>query len=266
MRMMREYEIPQPAAYPVSDQLGAPWTTLDMLKGIGVVILTLVVVSIVAAIVGLAIAGDVDEIENNATALTVVLAASIPFEIALALVAYQFSARKYGVSVSELGFRKPDNGWDRGAAVGTILWGLFSVGLCGSGLLFMVLYFTALSGLGVDPDVDLPEEVFDNPGPIIVTAVLSIGFAPVMEETFFRGFIFGGLRRPWGIVLAALASGLLFGLAHLGNPGAFYVVPPIAIIGAIFAWGYAFSGSIYPAIAAHFIFNVISFAGQLTSQ
>lgn len=264
--MMHEYQARQPARLPDADQPDAPWTILDMLKGIGIVIVTLLVVSIVAALVGLAIVGDPDEIEDNATALTIVLAASIPFEIALGLVAYHFSVRKYGLTPSALGFRRPDNGWNHGPVLGVVLWGLFALGLCFGGLLLMVVYFTALSGVGVDPEVDLPEEVFDNPGPVIATGVLSIAFAPVMEETFFRGFIFGGLRPAWGLILAGLGSGLLFGLAHLGNPGAFYVVPPIALIGAIFAWGYAFSGSLYPAIAAHFVFNLISFAAQLASS
>jgi membrane protease YdiL (CAAX protease family) len=264
--MMHEYQVGQTARHPDADQPRAPWTVLDMLKGIGIVIATLLVVSITAALVGLAIAGDADEIEDNATALTIVLAASIPFEIALGLVAYHFSVRKYRLTLADLGFRRPDNGWDHGTTMGIVLWGLFSLGLCFCGLLLMVLYFTALSGVGVDPDVDLPDEVFENSGPIIAIGVLSVAFAPVMEETFFRGFIFGGLRRAWGLILAALASGLLFGLAHVGNPGAIYVVPPITIIGAIFAWGYAFSGSLYPAIAAHFVFNLISFGAQLASS
>lgn len=263
---MHEYEVPRPSGAGSADESGASWTILDMLKAIGIMILVLIGVSIVAGVAAYAIAGDVDEIENDATALTVALAASIPFEIALGVVAYQFSVGKYRISLSDFGFRRPDNGWDRGPAIGVVLWTLFSLGLCGISLLSMVIYFAIISGLGADPDVDLPEEVFDSPGPIIVAAVLSIGFAPVMEETFFRGFIFGGLVRPWGVVLAALGSGLLFGMAHVGNPGAYYVVPPIAIIGVIFAWGYAFSGSLYPGMAAHFVFNLISLIGQLTSQ
>lgn len=263
---MQEYEIPPPSGAGSAEEPGAPWTMLDMLKGIGIMILVLIGVSIVAAVAAYAIAGDIDEIDQDATALTVALAASIPFEIALGVVAYQFSVGKYRISLSDFGFRRPDNGWDNGPVIGVGLWALFSAGLCGVGLLSMIIYFAIISGLGADPDVDLPEEVFDSPGPIVVAAVLSLGFAPIMEEMFFRGFIFGGLVRPWGVVLAALGSGLVFGLAHVGNPGAYYVVPPIAIIGAIFAWGYAFSGSLYPGMAAHFIFNLISFVGQVASQ
>jgi membrane protease YdiL (CAAX protease family) len=124
-------------------------------------------------------------------------------------------------------------------------------------LAVMYLYFGVLAALGVSPDTDLPEGVFDNAGPFIVLFVLSVFVAPPVEEVFFRGFIFGGLRGRWGPVLAAVASGTLFGLAHVANPGAFYLLPPVAAVGAIFAAGYIYSGSIIPGIIAHFLFNLM---------
>ena len=126
-------------------------------------------------------------------------------------------------------------------------------------------YFVTLASIGVEPDTDLPKAYFDNIGPVIALGVISLAFAPFMEEVFFRGFIFGGLRARWGLATGALASGLLFSLAHIGNPGALYLVPPIAAIGALFALGYAYSGSLVAVMCAHVLFNSISFAGSIAN-
>lgn len=253
--MAYDLEPREPVPEPDSGSSDAPWTISDILKGIGVVILGIIVVSVVAAIAGAVVADSIDDIEDDPVALTVVLAFSIPLEIAFFGVAWLFAVRKYNLSLASLGFRTPER---RSYSL--------TAGMLGGSLAIIWVYFGVLALFGIEPEADLPEEVFENPGPIIAVAVLSLGFAPVMEETFFRGFVFGGLRRPWGLVLAALGSGLLFGVAHLGNPGTFYVVPPISLVGALFAWGYHYSGSLYPSIGAHFLFNLFSFSVGLATS
>ena len=230
---------------------GVPWTLGDMGKAIAVVVTGVIIVSLIAAGIGVLIAGDAD-IEADPTALTAVLVLSLPLEIVFVAAAFAFSVRKYKVPRAMLGLRPPDSG-------GVLL----AIGLFLGSLGIVTAYFGVLDLAGISPDADLPDEVFDSIGPVVAVAILSLVFAPVMEEIFFRGFIFGGLRRPWGLAGAALGSGLLFGLAHLGNPGAIYVVPPIALVGALFAWGYAFSGSLYPSMGAHFLFNLSSVAVAL---
>lgn len=225
-----------------------------MLKAIGIVILGMLVVSAPTALLASALA-DGSDIENDAAALTVVLGASFFLEIFLLGTAVYFSIGKYGSAWSDLGLRLPQRaGW----------W--LPPALVVAALFVLYAYFAVLSALGVEPDADIPEEAFQNVAPAATLAVLSLLFAPIMEETFFRGFIFGGLRQGWGTLSAALGSGLLFALAHIGNPGTFYVVPPIAAVGALFAWGYAYSGSILPVMAAHFLFNLFSFSVGLATS
>ncbi len=51
-------------------------------------------------------------------------------------------------------------------------------------------------------------------------AVISIAvIAPVVEEVVFRGFIYGGLRRKWGVSLSVVVSSLVFALAHSFSVG-----------------------------------------------
>ena len=68
---------------------------------------------------------------------------------------------------------------------------------------------------------------------LVAAAVFVCAIAPMAEEFFFRGFIFGGLRNiplrigrfdgsPW---LAAVITGILFGLAHTGSASSKYLIP-----------------------------------------
>lgn len=231
-----------PAAAP-ADRV--PWGLADMAKAVALVILLTVVASIPAAIVAAAIAGSSD-VNDNPNSLAIVLGISVVLEGLMLWTAYRFSVQKYGLQLSALGLRRPERaGW----------WMPFAL-LFGS-LGIMYAYFGTLAAFGVEPDTNLPKGVFDDARPFAVLFVLSVFIAPPVEEIFFRGFIFGGLRGRWGTVLAALASGALFGLAHVGNPGTVYLLPPIAGVGALFAFGYVYTGSILPTMGAHLLFNLL---------
>ena len=89
--------------------------------------------------------------------------------------------------------------------------------------------------------------------------------APIAEELFFRGFLFGALRRwhveiagrevgPW---LAALITGLLFGLAHSGSAAAQYLVP-LGFLGFVLCIVRWKTGSLYPCIALHSANNALA--------
>lgn len=226
-----------------------PWTPADILKAIGIVIAVLIGTSIPASIIALVIAGS-EDVKKDSLALTVALAASVFLEIALLWTAVRFSVRKYGLRWSALGLRWPQRGgfW---TTIGLVF------GLLIAGLIVSYAYFGALAEVGIEPDTEI-RETFQSAGPLIVLAMLSLFFAPVAEEIFFRGFVFGGLRGRWGIAWAAVASGALFALAHIGNPGTIYLLPPVAAIGALFALGYAYSGSIFTSLLAHFLFNLFA--------
>ncbi len=86
--------------------------------------------------------------------------------------------------------------------------------------------------------------------------------APIAEEFFFRGFLFGVLRRmrvrvagrDLGTLLAAVITGILFGLAHTGSASSQYLVP-LGLLGfglCVVRW---WTGSLYPCMALHSINN-----------
>ncbi|HSC89238.1 MAG TPA: CPBP family intramembrane glutamic endopeptidase [Polyangiaceae bacterium] len=84
---------------------------------------------------------------------------------------------------------------------------------------------------------------------IVVVAALLVPFA---EEAFFRGAIFGALRRSGrGAVLAAWVTGLGFTFSHFDQR----LWLPIAFVAALLGFVRAASGSLWPGLMLHIGFN-----------
>ena len=52
----------------------------------------------------------------------------------------------------------------------------------------------------------MPKEVRDTRALLALASLTVIAFAPVCEEIFFRGFLFPGLSKRWGLVAGIVAS------------------------------------------------------------
>jgi membrane protease YdiL (CAAX protease family) len=102
------------------------------------------------------------------------------------------------------------------------------------------------------------------------TAAFVCVIAPMCEETFFRGFLFGTLRKlpvsvggrdlgPW---VAAVIVGILFGLAHTGSANPEYLVP-LGFLGFVLCLVRWRTRSIYPGMALHSANNSLALAVQL---
>lgn len=87
---------------------------------------------------------------------------------------------------------------------------------------------------------------------IIWFGLLNIALVPaICEEILFRGYILRAFEKSWGPILAVIISGLIFGMFHiqLGN------ILPLATLGVVLALMTWLSGTIWPAVVAHFINN-----------
>src|SRR3989304_2263764 len=220
-----------------------PWGYADMAMAIGIVVGGTILVALPAAAVAAVIAGGSD-IDNDKAALAGPLAANLLLELFLLVTVALFTVRKYKVSWAMVGLRLPERGG----------WWL-PPALLGGALVVIWTYFAIIAALGAEPSGNIPDEAFDSVPLTVLVGILSLALAPVMEETFFRGFLFGGLRGRWGFFFAALFTGFLLSLAHI-DPLAFI---PFTAVGMIFAWGYVYSGSILAGMIAHLLFNSISF-------
>jgi membrane protease YdiL (CAAX protease family) len=105
---------------------------------------------------------------------------------------------------------------------------------------------------------------------VVGTAAFVCAIAPMCEETFFRGFLFGTLRKlplsiagrnlgPW---VAAVIVGILFGLAHTGSANPEYLVP-LGFLGFVLCLVRWRTRSLYPGMVLHSGNNAIALAAQL---
>ncbi len=224
-----------------------PWGYADMAMAIAVVVGSVIIVLIpMVIIIGVIGGGALDDDDGEVRAVGI--AVSFLLEGLLLVAAALFSVGKYKLSWSSLGLRLPKRGG---------YW--FPLPLFFAALVVLGLYAAIVDALGIDPEGNVPEDAFDSTAGIVFLGVLSLALAPFMEEVFFRGFLFGGLRGRLGLLGAAFASGLLFALPHYAGVGSLSLIPAIGIIGMLFAWGYYYTGSLLAPVVAHFMFNLTSF-------
>ena len=94
----------------------------------------------------------------------------------------------------------------------------------------------------------------------IAAFFLIVVAAPVAEEIFFRGFMFGGIRSHGSFLIAALISSGIWGLFHYTGSDSWPVVLQLSLFGVILCAVYERTGSIRPTIVLHMLNNAIAFA------
>jgi membrane protease YdiL (CAAX protease family) len=86
---------------------------------------------------------------------------------------------------------------------------------------------------------------------VLAGGFLMVVVAPVTEELIFRGLILKGFLQRFSVLKAAILSSILFGLVHL-NPWQFVSG---SLLGLLFAWWYARTGSLWPSLLGHAFVN-----------
>ena len=163
---------------------------------------------------------------------------------------YALVIRKYGLSWAELGLRPVERRWYPRAA----------------GIAILLLPVVALVNAAIPSLTDQP---FQNPqlyavapngfswSNLIVMLVMAGVVAPFSEEVAFRGLLFPWLRDRWGLWPGAIVSSLAFAVLH-GVP---ILIPALTVIGVVLCLLCQRSGSLWPAIVAHGVFNGIMVIG-----
>jgi membrane protease YdiL (CAAX protease family) len=100
----------------------------------------------------------------------------------------------------------------------------------------------------------LPKEWDPNRAGAFIAFFLSVTIvAPIVEELTFRGLGFT-LLAPYGVWVAIVGTGVLFGLAH----GLLVALPVLTIFGLLLGWLRARTESVYPGMVLHGLFNGIA--------
>lgn len=173
------------------------------------------------------------------------------WEMVLILPAWWFTVRKYKLGWDSLGLRKFD--------LTTIAIGC---GLLLFTYLFNLCYNISLLYKGIQSPYEISDIFGAGTSPWLIF-LAGIIVAPLVEEIFFRGFLFTGLRERYGWIAAALISAALFAAVHL-QP---ITMPSIFLLGLVFAYLYQRTESIWPAVIIHFFTNTLGLAAAyLISQ
>ena len=88
----------------------------------------------------------------------------------------------------------------------------------------------------------------------VIIIVLAVAVAPVAEELVFRFFLYGVLKRYFGIMPGLVINSLLFAAVHQHLPS----FGPLFILGCCFTLAYEWSGSILVPMTMHSLFNSLS--------
>lgn len=146
--------------------------------------------------------------------------------------------------------------------------GLFHEVSVGAFSYFAALPFLALAFLVTVVCILIQRRVFHNFEPphnpiqdVVNTAgtwtllmffLLATMWAPLVEETIFRGALFRHFRGRTGLVFSALSTGLVFGFMHGYAPP---LLLPVITLGVVFAFMREWRGSLVASMTAHFIHN-----------
>lgn len=183
----------------------------------------------------------------------VYLLTAVAFQAGLAAFSILWIAIRHRGWVPALGLRsqRPAKDLAMGAWAGA---GLFAAVAFVLFPAFVVLV-RLLTGGPPDP-IDQPVLPGDpTPGEVVLGVVATVVAAPVGEEIFFRGFLYGSLRGRFGFWVSGSISAVVFGVFH-GDP---VLAVMMFFVGLALAYLYERRGSLAAPIAAHAVFNVIGY-------
>jgi hypothetical protein len=214
-----------------------------------------VLVGLVVGVIGtVVVAGIGAAAGSSETTPAVTLIGDVVFDLGFVVTALYFAQLKGRPRPADFGYRRV--AWALG--IGAFL-------AAGVGYYVVTAVYGALVNLhGTDK---LPKDLGINTSTaaLVGAAVFVCVIAPIAEEFFFRGFIFGALRR-WhlkvaghniGTWLAAIETGILFGLAHTGSAAYQYLIP-LGFLGFVLCLVRWRTRSLYPCMALHSVNNSLA--------
>lgn len=260
----------------------APWGVREILLALMLTAVALVVVFGVLALTLQALGAQITDENNRASAIALVIA-QIVVDAAGIGIAAALSLRKYRRGLGAWGLRRTYP---------------LSVGLC---LLTLVaslatfpIYGAIVHALGLEalePTSNVPDMLVDDRAVLPFAFLLVVIVAPLAEESFFRGFVFNGLRSeharravrsspstrglehedagartPRGMVFRIVGAGFVSSVMWAAIHSQVGLLIPITVVGLLFALLVARTGSLWNAIAVHASFNAIGFAANVASH
>jgi membrane protease YdiL (CAAX protease family) len=112
------------------------------------------------------------------------------------------------------------------------------------------------------------EEFLKTPLAAILTGILAVSFGPLMEELYFRGFLYPVLARRFGLFMGIVCTSLAFGLIHAAQLAfAWGLVLIIFLVGVVLTIVRAKLRSVGSSFVVHVAYNsTLVFMGALAQH
>ena len=121
-----------------------------------------------------------------------------------------------------------------------------------------MLYTSALQRVlgpnAVEGQLDFLSNVLSNKPAVVLLVFIIAVLAPVCEEIFFRGVIFGSARAAGFSKVGAALSSVLFAIVHVSP----VLAPFYATFAVVMCWLYTRTGTLAGPIAAHMTLNGVA--------
>jgi membrane protease YdiL (CAAX protease family) len=131
--------------------------------------------------------------------------------------------------------------------------GLAGLSLAGVGVLMLGLDF--LGRFLPMPKTTPFDQFFDRPLDAYLTVAFAITLGPLMEELFFRGFLYPVVARRLGAFWGILLTALPFGLMHYLQYRSWSAVLIIILVGVVLTTVRALTKSVASSFLAHVGYN-----------
>jgi uncharacterized protein len=207
---------------------------------------------VVSVIVGIAAQAGGSSLTHPTPAVSLI--GDVLFDAGFVVVALYFARLTGPIRPADFGFR-------------TVPWKSAITGVLAAGIGYYLVTAIYASLLGLHGNEKLPKElgVSSSTAALVGATIFVCVVAPMAEEFFFRGFIFGALRhmhievagRELGTWVAAIITGILFGLAHTGSASSRYLIP-LGFLGFVLCLLRWRTRSLYPCMALHSINNSLA--------
>jgi membrane protease YdiL (CAAX protease family) len=220
----------QPVQAPEPVRYSVPWRPIDNWTGVVLLIL------IDAGLLYVSLQGQKGQLAESWLLVLVQLVYLLPVVVILA-------------------WRRID--W-RAIGFGKFHWGTVGIG-CGlliASYMFILIHNLILTAVGVDTQGDELFKLFELIESPVWFFIVGAVLAPLVEEIFFRGFLFQGFRAKYGWVSAMLLSSAIFAVAHLDLAS----LIPTFILGNLLAYLYHRSNSVWPGVILHVLVNTFGLA------
>ncbi len=182
------------------------------------------------------------------------IAGDVVFDLGFVVAALYFASLRRRVRAADFGFRRVA---PRTAVTAVVL----------AAISYYVLTAVYAALFHLSGHDKLPSELgaTHSTAALLAASIFVCVIAPIAEELFFRGFFFGALRgirvrvggRELGTLIAAVLTGILFGLAHTGSASSQYLLP-LGFLGFVLCLVRWRTGSLYPCIALHSANNALA--------